>query len=209
MYATDTPGSQAKVVVFQYNPDQMRRTLAARTPPAQSGNVGGAREDVLRVLGAPVETITLSVVLDAVDQLAEGQGGQVVKEDGLHPALATLELLLYPATERVRESRELAEQGAVQLSPANVPLVLLVWGRSRVVPVQLTSFTVVEEAFDPALNPIQAKVDLGLRVLTNLELRPESLGYNAFLTYHTRKETLADKDAPRPGEDRVRGLLPA
>ena len=42
---------------------------------------------------------------------------------------------------------------------------LFVWSKSRVVPVRVTDFSVTEEAFDPALNPIRAKVSLGLRVL--------------------------------------------
>ena len=50
------------------------------------------------------------------------------------------------------------------------PLTLFVWGPQRVLPVRLTELSVTEEAFDPQLNPIRAKVSLGLRVLTYNDL---------------------------------------
>ena len=46
------------------------------------------------------------------------------------------------------------------------PLTLFIWSKNRIVPVRLTDFSVTEEAFDPALNPIRAKVSLGMRVLS-------------------------------------------
>src|SRR5271169_2769515 len=72
VYPDQTPGSSAsKIIVFQYNPDQMKRALAHRAPPAPAGNAntGTAKEDVLRVAGPPVETITLTVSMNAADQL--------------------------------------------------------------------------------------------------------------------------------------------
>src|SRR5215218_10317847 len=71
VYESQTPGPPPKVIVFQYNPEQLSRSLATRAAPSEPGNVGGAREDVLRVLGPPVETVNLSVELDAADQLTE------------------------------------------------------------------------------------------------------------------------------------------
>lgn len=211
VYDDDTPGTQPRLLVFQYNPETLRRSLTSRTPPAPpggGGNVGAAREDALRVLGPPSETINLSVAMHAADQLAEPDKNPDVVEHGLHPALARLELLLYPRAEQTRDSQQMAEQGAVQLSPANTPLLLLVWGHSRVVPVQLTGFTVAEELFDENLNPISAKVDLSLKVLTTLDLAADSLGYNAYMSYHSRKENVATKDQARGDDSRVRGLLP-
>ncbi|MBU0596500.1 hypothetical protein KJ567_07445 [Candidatus Bipolaricaulota bacterium] len=209
VYASHDPGSQAKIIPFQYNPDQLNRTLARRTPPSSSGSTGGAQEDVLRVEGPPVETIKLSVVLDAADQLAEPTRNAAVRDNGLHPALATLELLLYPASEQLREGEKKIKAGAVQITSGQLPLTLLVWGRSRVVPVLLTSFSIAEQAFDPRLNPIRAKVDLGLQVLTSMELREETQGAMAFGTYHERKEELARLHAsPGDQEAELKELLP-
>ena len=91
----------------------------------------------------------------------------------------------------------------MQICPADLPFTLLVWGKSRVVPVRLTSFSVTEEAFDPALNPIQAKVDLGMRVLTYMELKEDTVGFGAYIAYQAQKEVLA-----RAGTARRSGAAP-
>jgi len=208
VYASHAPGPPPQVIVFQYNPDQLKRKLEKRAPEQKRGNVGASKEDVLRAQGPPEETIELAVELDAADQLAEPGKNQSTVENGLLPALATLEMLLYPSTARVLENQALAGGGKVQISPADLPLTLLVWGKSRVVPVLLTSFSITEEAFDQALNPIRAKVDLGVKVLTYMELKPNSLGYQAYLSFQRQKETLAQQYQPGDTESAVRGLLP-
>lgn len=208
VYQSQTAGPPPKIIVFQYNPEHMTRSLAARAAPREPSNVGAAREDVLRVLGPPVETMSLSIELDAADQLAEPLQNPEVVENGLHPVLATLEMLLYPPTNEVQLLQTLASEGQVQVCPADLPLVLLIWGKSRVVPVMLTSFSISEEAFDPKLNPIQAKVDLGLRVLTYMELKSTSLGYGAYLGYQRQKEILAQLFQPGSDPSRLAGLLP-
>jgi hypothetical protein len=75
-------------------------------------------------------------------------------------------------------------------------LVLFVWGKSRIVPVKVTDFSITEEAFDPALNPVRAKVSLGLRVLSVDDLGLSSKGGSLFMTYLQGKETLARKVPP-------------
>ncbi len=208
VFASQSPGPPPQIIVFQYNPEQVSRSLAQRAAPRDPGNVGAAREDVLRVQGPPVETITLSIELDAADQLAEPEQNPVTVQNGLHPTLAVLEMLLYPTTDKAQQILSLAAQGQVQVCPADTPLVLLVWGKSRVVPVLLTSFSITEQGFDPQLNPIQAKVDLGMRVLTYMELKQGTLGYMAFLAYQRQKEMLAGQYQPQGDTSRFRGLLP-
>jgi hypothetical protein len=181
-------------IVFQYNPETVRRSFTARTPPPQPGSATGAPQVVLQVPGPPVETITLSIVLDAADQSGQGgEGARVRDEHGLHPVLARLELLLYPPSMRAEEIERQAEQGQVQVSAATTPLVILAWGRSRVVPVQLTTFSVTEEAFDPLLNPIMAKVELALKVLTYIEFPGDGTGRDSYIGYQKEKESLARK----------------
>jgi hypothetical protein len=196
--------------VFQYNPDALKRSLAHRAPPPPTGgSTGAAREDVLRVAGPPVETITLSVEMHAADQLAEPDANAAVATDGLHPALATLELLMYPPSLDAQHIEQQAQQGAVQVSPADLPLVLLVWGKSRVVPVKLTTFGISEEAFDTRLNPIFAKVDLGMQVLTYMEFPTSSIGRDAFIAYQKQKEGLARRGASRTSAAGIQNLLPS
>jgi hypothetical protein len=68
VFASQKPGPQPTVIAFQYNPEQLSRSLATRATPCEPSNVGATREDVLRVLGPPGETINLSVELDATEQ---------------------------------------------------------------------------------------------------------------------------------------------
>ena len=70
---------------------------------------------------------------------------------------------MYPPSLDAEEIERQARAGEVQVQPANLPLTVLIWGGNRVVPVAVTSFSITEEQFDPRLNPIRAKVDLGLR----------------------------------------------
>lgn len=192
VYESLKPGTKPKATIrFQYNPTQLSRSLARRTPARQPGKAGAAREDVLRVAGPPVETITLTIELDATDQLEHPDKNRAVVQHGLHPVLATLELLLYPPTAQAEKIERLAKKGKVQITPADLPLVLLVWGQSRTVPVLLTNFSVTEQAFDPQLNPIRATVQLGLRVLTYWEFPQKSIARDAYIAYQRKKETLA------------------
>jgi hypothetical protein len=214
VYPTHTPGSQpSRVIAFQYNPDTMKRTLAHRAVPAPPGGAGAgatgaAKEDVLRVAGPPVETITMTVDLHASEQLEDPATNPAVAEHGLHPALATLELLMYPPAAGVQKILEQAQRGEVQVSPDSLPLVLLVWGPSRVVPVKLTSFSVSEEAFDTRLNPISAKVELAMQVLTYVEFTASSVGRDAYIAYQLAKEALGAVGQLSNAAGGIRNLLP-
>ena len=206
-YQSQFLGPIPNIIVFQYNPDQLTRTLSHRTPPAMPGNTGAAREDVLRVKGPPVEDISLSVELDAADQLAEPLLHPQIVAFGLHPALAALELLLYPKSSQVLFNLSLASAGTAEITAEDVPLLLFIWGKSRVLPVRLNSFSITEEAFDQQLNPIQAKVELTMRVLTFMELKETSLGFNAYLATQVQKEALARLNLFN-GAEQIRGILP-
>jgi Contractile injection system tube protein len=192
VYESQAPGAQpSSQIVFQYNPETLRRSFATRSPQRDASKSSAAREDVLSVPGPPVETITLSVELDAVDQLEDAQHSEEVDSSGLFGALAALELLLYPTTAQVSQIEQQAEAGAVQVHPGDTPLVVLAWGASRVVPVQITSLNVSEELFDPALNPVRAKVDLGLKVLTYMEFTRASVGRDTFIAHQKHLEEVA------------------
>jgi hypothetical protein len=61
------------------------------------------------------------------------------------------------------------------------------------VPVRVTEFSITEEAFDPLLNPIRAKVSIGLRVLSVDDLGFSHKGGSLFMSYLKNKEALAGK----------------
>ena len=84
--------------------------------------------------------------------------------------------------------------GTLEIAPMQAPLTLFIWSRSRVVPVRLTDFSVTEEAFDPALNPLRAKVSLSLRVLSVDDLGFDHRGGSLFMSYLQVKEQMAARN---------------
>jgi Contractile injection system tube protein len=172
------------VVVFQYNPDTMTRRLEPRAVSAE-----GDRGEAFRLTGAPKETITLSVEIDATDQLE--QGDPLATVSGIHPTLAALEILLYPKSVTVIANDILSLIGTIEVIPAEGPMTLFVWGPQRILPVRLTSMSITEEAHDPLLNPIRAKVELSLTVLSYQDLSVLNPAYTLFLTHHIVKEVMA------------------
>ena len=178
------PNPIPSVIPFQYNPETLSRSLEI-----QAGGGEGDRSEVLRLKGAPVESIKLDIELDATDRLAEGDESAV--NLGIHPQLAALELLAYPQTGVVIANTVLMALGTIEIIPPDAPFTLFIWGAKRVLPVRLSELSITEEAYDVNLNPIRAKVSLGLRVLTYNDLPLSHPGYGLFLAHQVVKEALA------------------
>ena len=181
-------GAVLRIIALQYNPDTLSRTLQVKGAGAE----GGDRSEALRLKGPPVETIKLEVEIDAADQLemAARQTAQL----GIHPQLAVLETIVYPTSGQLTANNRLARAGTLEIAPMQAPLTLFIWSRSRVVPVRLTDFSVTEEAFDPALNPLRAKVSLSLRVLSVDDLGFDHRGGSLFMSYLQVKEQMAARN---------------
>lgn len=180
------------VIALQYNPDSLSRTLQIQAMP---GGQDGVRVDVLRLRGPAVETIRLEAALDATDQLEFPNQFPNAVQFGLLPQLSQLEMLINPTVETLQADDAMANAGTLEIIPLEQPLTLFVWSKSRVVPVRLTDFSVTEEAFDARLNPIRAKVSLGLRVLSVDDLGFAHPGGRMFMTYLGNKEQLASQAA--------------
>jgi hypothetical protein len=178
------------VIALQYNPDTLSRTLQIQAVP---GGQDGVRVNALRLRGPAVETVKLEAELDATDQLEYPKQYQTTVQYGLLPQLAQLEMLVNPTVETLEADDSMANAGTLEIIPLEQPLTLFVWSKSRVMPVRLTDFSITEEAFDPNLNPIRAKVSLGLRVLNVDDLGFSHPGGRMFMTYLTNKEQLASK----------------
>jgi hypothetical protein len=176
------------VIALQYNPDSLSRSLQIQAVP---GGADGVRVDALRLRGPAIETIKVEAELDATDQLEFPSQYPNAAKYGLHPQLAQLEMLVNPTVETLLADDSMASAGTLEIIPLEQALTLFVWSASRVIPVRLTEFSITEEAFDPNLNPIRAKVSLGMRVLSVDDLGFDSPGGRMFLTYLTNKETLA------------------
>jgi hypothetical protein len=174
------------VIVLQYNPDTLSRTLKI-----QGAEEGGDRSEALRLKGPPVETFKLDAEIDATDQLEFPDQNVNTAQNGLFPQLAALETIVYPKSATLQNNFNLSQQGTLEIMPMQAPLTLFVWSARRIVPVRLTDFSITEEAFDPALNPIRAKVSLGMRVLSIDDLTFSEKGGSLYMVYQQQKETLA------------------
>lgn len=181
-----------RTVVFQYNPDTLSRTIAPRAAKAESGD----RLEALRLIGPPVETIKIEVEFDATDRLEHPDQNPETIKSGITPELADLETIIAPATGDVLSANRMAQTGTLEVLPLPSPLVLLVLGTNRTLPVRVTDISMVEEAFDTQLNPIRAKVSLGLRVLSTDDLTLGSKGAELFLAHAKRREQLAARKPP-------------
>ena len=110
------------------------------------------------------------------------------------------------STRRARSSsrtRSLAAVGTIELVAPEAPLTLFIWGIKRIVPVRLSSFSIAEEAYDVNLNPIRAKVTLGMQVLSYSDLSLTNPGYYAVPRPSGRQGGDGD-DQQRPGRRRRR-----
>src|SRR6185369_7080003 len=177
-----------RTIALQYNPDTLTRSLQIKALAD-----GGDRSDVMRLTGPPVETIKLDAEIDATDQLEFPDQNQNTVQLGIHPQLAALETIIYPANSQIQANNRLASAGTLEIIPMESPLTLFIWSKNRVLPVRLTDFSITEEAFDPALNPIRAKVSIGMRVLSVNDLPFDHKGSSLFMSYHQQKEALAAK----------------
>lgn len=173
-------GRVRQTIPFQYNPDTLTRTLQ----PQGIGNEPGDRLEVLRLKGPPHESFKFDAEFDATDAPEKFP-------DGLYPVLSALELSIYPTVSQLKLEDRLAQRGQIEVAPAESPLMVLVLGRRRVVPVRVTDFGIAEEMFDADLNPIRAKVSVGVRVLTVDDLGHQHKGGVLYLTYQGQKENFA------------------
>ncbi len=186
-----TTAAVLRIIVLQYNPDTLTRSFQIQAV----GQDGGDRSEAFRIKAPPVETFKLEAEIDVTDQLELPDQGQnrVATELGLYPQLAALETIVYPPSARLEENNRLAKAGTLEIAPVEAPLTLFVWSKTRILPVRLTELSVTEEAFDPALNPIRAKVSLGMRVLSVQDVGFDHKGGNLYMNYQKEKERLAVK----------------
>lgn len=151
------------VIPFQINPESLSRTVEARAAEGEGSTQS------FRLAGAPMETIKVETVFDATDDLEEGD--TIASGVGLHPRLAALETLLYPQVATVIANSVLTNIGTIEILPMKSPFTVFIWGKQRILPVKLSSLSITEEAYDPQLNPIRAKVSMDLDVLSYSEQR--------------------------------------
>src|SRR5262245_2379465 len=179
------------IIVFQYNPETMTRTLTSWSPlerertyneqgrVTETAALTAAQENQLRQPFDPAETFSLVLELDAADALEEPSSHPIATIAGVADRISAMELLCYPPGPgaiggllNVSVNVSVGGGGpllsvatADQVPRRDVPIVLFFWGPGRIIPVRITSFAVEEQQYSPLLYPIRAKVNIGLRVL--------------------------------------------
>jgi hypothetical protein len=182
-------GQALRIIVLQYNPDTLTRSLQIKGVGGDSSEFSEA----MRFKGPPVESIKLEAEIDATDKLEAGDA--TAADIGLHAQLALLETLVYPASTDLRANNAEASAGSIEIISMQKPLTLFVWSKTRVLPVRITEFSITEESFDIALNPIRAKISLGMRVLTVDDVGFDQRSGSIFMSYLEQKEQLASRVA--------------
>ena len=179
-----------RVIALQYNPEKLSRSLQV-----QGAGDGAERSEALRRKGPAIETFRLEADIDAADQLEFPDRNANTVAAGIAPHLAVLESLVNPSAGDLLAGKALAASGTLEIAPMESALALFVWGANRIAPVRVTEFSISEEAFDPALNPINAKINLSLRVLSVDDLGFDHKGGGLFMAYLQSRERLATKAA--------------
>ncbi|MFI0732310.1 hypothetical protein ACH4S9_25430 [Streptomyces sp. NPDC021225] len=183
-------GTPQRIIVLQFNPDTLERSLSPQSAGDQAdggggGSGGGDRNEALRLKGPAQETWKFTAEIDATDQF------DVAAPDGIHPQLAVLEMLVQPTTAQLRAASNLSKKGTIEISPIEMPLTLFTWGSKRVMPVRITELSINESAFDVNLNPIRASLSIGMKVLTVSDLPAGHRGAELYLAHLAQKERLA------------------
>ena len=193
-YGTDFLGPIPNVVIFQFNPESLTRTIEIPPRPTSAP----ARETAAAGV-PPVEKFTLKIQFNAADAL--NRNNPLARTMGLGPQLAALEKMARPATQGLLGAALDAIGDALGLGGGSdptqsiprekYPRILFIWGITRVLPVVIESLSITEQQHDFLLNPIQAEVSLGLAVVPPGTCSDDTVGKGAFTYSETAKEAMA------------------
>ena len=170
------------MVVFQFNPLQLSRSrkqefaMSAYAEGEEEGRGLTLRDfhqefkDLLKLRDAQYvtthpESLGFEIRLDATDKLNEGD--RITEQLGIAPQLATLELMAQPKRESVLGAlvEQLLPGGFSFTCTDKPPMILFIWGRKRVLPVNINSMSITETEFHSSLEPIRATVEVDLTVI--------------------------------------------
>ena len=201
-YGSDVLGPIPNVVVFQFNPEEISRTL--NIPQAKPETAGNARLTEPHQAGAPpTETFSITAHFSAADDLGKGGAASVVARTfGIGPQLAALEKMVYTqagiisgligaAVDAIGDAIGLgggAEAPERPIPREKKPRILFIWGPSRVLPVEIRSMSITERKFDSLLNPVQAEVQMNMAIASFPKESDDTVGKGALTYTQTVKE---------------------
>ena len=203
-YGSDFLGPLPNIVVFQFNPEQLARSFTIPERPGARTPRRRRSLDLDQAPAPPTESFTVTAHFSAADDL--GRGGAlsaVPRVFGIGPQLAALEKMVFPTNiiggllggsiDSVGDLVGAARTDASRPIPRErVPKILLIWGLSRVLPVEIQSLSITEQKFDFLLNPVQAEVQIGLAIKSYARnATGDKLGKGALVYTTTVKEVQA------------------
>ena len=181
------PGQTPISIPFQFNPARVRREVTART----SGGESGGHSEMVRIVSAPSEVFTIELEFDALNRLPNQQQVKAAESMGVFPQMAALESTIMPATADVVAAQQSLAQGRMDVAPFEMPLVMLILGPNRSVPIAPKSFSYIEQQFDSDLNPIRATVTMKAQVLSYSDVVSHSSAYAQYLSYQKHRDAMA------------------
>lgn len=203
-YGSNFLGPLPNVVVFQFNPEQLTRTI---TIPDRSGTANRVSRttETRNAEAPPLESFTVTAHFSAADDLGKGgAAAKIPRVFGIGPQIAALEKMVYPSNilggllgEVIDAIGDALGGGGSEepherlVPPEQLPRILFIWGVTRLLPVKIKSMTITEQRFDFLLNPVQAQVEIGLEVISNQSQGNDDLGRGALDYTQTVKEAQA------------------
>lgn len=112
------------------------------------------------------ETISFDIRLDASEDLNDGNA--ITGEFGILPQLSTLELMMHAKSDSILGNLTglLGSGGGHSFTNMErPPIVLFMWGYTRILPVNLTSMSITETEFNTHLAPTRATVNVSMTVI--------------------------------------------
>ena len=195
-YGSDFLGPIPNVVVFQFNPEKLSRTI--EIPPRP---VNATTRETSQAGEPPYERFTVAAEFSAADQ--RNSSNPIGLTMGVGPQLAALEAMVYPvqtpggligaAVDAIGSllSGSSGPDPTLPVPRVQSPKILFVWGLMRVVPVIIESMTINEVQYDSLLNAEEASVTIGLAVVTPCNCCDDQIAQGALSYTQMMQDTLA------------------
>ena len=168
-YGEGLIGPIPNVVIFQFNPESLTRSLNIPERPT-----GANARETTQAGEKTFETISFKAHFSAADEL--GDDKVLARAFGVGPRLCALEKMVHPsaiiggAIGAAIDAIGDALGGGGNDTPSQAiprekfPKIIFIWGLTRVLPVTINSMRITELQYDFLLNPTQAEVDIELTV---------------------------------------------
>ncbi|MES9852181.1 MAG: hypothetical protein ABW170_10150 [Candidatus Thiodiazotropha sp. L084R] len=201
-YGTDVLGPLPNIVVFQFNPEQISRTINMPNPAGSNPESAAREREPGQISAPPQESFEITAHFSAADDLGKGGAVSAIpRVFGVGPQLAALEKMAIPSAGLLSQligaavdavGDALSKDGENEASRStpreSKPRLLFFWGPSRVVPVNIRSLSITEQKYDPLLNPVQAEVRIGLEIPNSVSKEEDMVGNGALAYTATIKD---------------------